>query len=98
MISTHSDFSSKPNERYPRATPPRTPRLNSLEHRLRHAKDADGKPMPLVDGLLCFLNDPPPGTGDRWQKGADLCANHGIKASRMAVWRFYRAHIHQLAS
>jgi hypothetical protein len=48
-----------------------------------------------LDELLFFLDDPPSGTGDRWQKGADLCQRHGIKTSRMAVWRFYRGHILQ---
>jgi hypothetical protein len=95
MISPNSDFSSKPNEKPPRSIPPAVPRLDSLQHRLQHAKDADGKPVPLLDELLFFLDDPPPGTGDRWQKGADLCEGHGIKTSRMAVWRFYRAHILQ---
>ena len=93
MISSSFDSSSETNENQPAATPPRVPRLVSLEHRLKRAKDADGRPIPLIDELLFFLDDPPPGTGDRWQKGADLCESHGIKTSRMAVWRFYRAHI-----
>lgn len=76
-------------------TPPRLkiPRIESLDHRLRHARDPDGQPVPLRDELLFFLDDPPPGTGDRWQAGADLCRTHGIATSRMSVWRFYRAHI-----
>ena len=40
-----------------------------------------------------FLEVPPEGTRDRWQKGADLCAGHGIQISRMSVWRFYHANI-----
>jgi hypothetical protein len=75
--------------------PPKTPRLLSLLHRLQHAKDAAGQPSPLIDELLFFLDDPPPGTGDRWEKGADLCRSHGIETSRVAVWRFYRANILQ---
>ena len=89
---------SEPNQ--PNDTPPskrrlKIPRLESLEHQLRRARDADGRPVPLVDELLFFLDDPPPRTRDRWQKGADLCARHGIQTSRMSVWRFYRAHILQ---
>jgi hypothetical protein len=74
---------------------PKIPRLDSLLHQLQHAKDADGQPIPLLDELLFFLDDPPPGTADRWQKGAELCQGHGIKTSRMSVWRLYRAHILQ---
>jgi hypothetical protein len=77
------------------AAPPKIPRLDSLLHQLQHAKDADGQPIPLLDELLFFLDDPPPGTADRWQKGADLCHDHGIATSRMSVWRFYRAQILQ---
>ena len=93
MISPNS--SPKNNETPPPATPLKVPRLESLEHRLQHARDADGRPIPLLDELLFFLDDPPPGTRDRWQQGADLCQQHGIKTSRMSVWRFYRAHILQ---
>ncbi len=73
----------------------KVPRIESLEHRLRHAKDADGQPIALLDELLFFLDDPPPGTGDRWQEGADLCHRQGVQTSRMAVWRFYRANVLQ---
>ena len=83
------------NDNPPRPTPPKIPRLDSLLHRLQHAKDADGQPIPLLDELLFVLDDPPPGTADRWQKGADLCETYGIATSRMAVWRLYRSHILQ---
>ncbi len=73
----------------------KTPRLVSLQHRLEHAKDAEGKPLELADELLFLLDDPPDNITDRWQAGADLCARHGIQTSRMAVWRFYRATIFQ---
>jgi hypothetical protein len=79
----------------PVATPPDVPRLDSLQHRLQHAKDPDGQPIPLIDELLFLLDDPPPGTRDRWEDGADMCRKHGITTSRMSVWRFYRAHILQ---
>jgi hypothetical protein len=69
------------------------PRIESLHHRLLNAKAPDGEPLPLLDELMVFLEDPPPDTGDRWQAGADLCAAHGIAASRMAVWRMYRTHV-----
>ena len=76
------------NETQLAAPPLKVPRIESLHHQLQHAKDADGQPIPLLD-------DPPPGTRDRWQDGADLCASRGIPTSRMSVWRFYRAHILQ---
>ena len=86
---------TKTNQTQPPATPPAVPRLASLKHRLQHAKDADGRPIPLLNELLFFLDDPPSGTRDRWQEAADLCQQHGITTSRMSVWRFYRAHILQ---
>lgn len=73
----------------------RTPRTDSLHHRLLHLKDANGERSPLVDELLFLLDDPPSGTDDRWEKGAELCREHGIETSRMAVWRFYRTAILQ---
>ena len=87
--------SPKTNQTKPTATPLKVFRLDSLHHRLLHAKDAGGQPIPLLDELLFFLDDPPPGTRDRWQEGANLCRQHGIKTSRMAVWRFYHAHLLQ---
>ena len=69
------------------------PRIESLHHRLKTAKDPEGKPLPILDELMVLLEDPPPDAGDRWQAGADLCAAHGIATSRMSVWRFYRAHV-----
>ena len=93
MNSPDSDLSQKTDETLPRATRKRIPRVDSLLHRLQHAKDADGQPIPLHDELLFFLDDPPPDTGARWQKGAALCESHGIKTSRMSVYRFFRAHI-----
>ena len=95
MISPNSDSlpETETNLNPPQPTPLKVPRLVSLLHRLQHAKDPDGRPIPLLDELLFFLDDPPPGTTDRWQAGADLCATHGIATSRMSVWRFYRAHI-----
>jgi hypothetical protein len=88
MVSRNTKSSFEPG-------PVKVPRLVSLHHRLQRARNADGQRIPLVDELLFFLDDPPPGTGDRWQAGADLCERHGIKTSRMAVWRFYRANILQ---
>jgi hypothetical protein len=79
-MKTHSPF-------------PKIHRTNSLHHKLRTAKDADGNHIPLLDELLFFLDYPPDDIGDRWQKGADLCAAHGIKTSRMSVYRFHRANI-----
>ena len=93
MISPNSDSFPETNDHLPKPTPPKIPRLDSLLHRLQHAKDANGQPIALLDELLFFLDDPPSGTGDRWQKGADLCASHGVATSRMSVWRLYRAQI-----
>src|ERR1700761_8414448 len=93
MNTSDSDLSPEVPETLPPAKPKRVPRLASLAHRLRHAKDADGQPIALRDELLFFLEAPPQGTRDRWQKGADLCATHGVQTSRMAVWRFHRANI-----
>jgi hypothetical protein len=95
MKSSNFDSLPKTTETHSTSTPPKIPRLESLQHRLQHAKDADGQPIPLLAELLFFLDDPPPGTRDRWQDGADLCASRGIPTSRMSVWRFYRAHILQ---
>ena len=75
--------------------PPKVPRLASLLHRVSHAKDAEGHSAELLDELMFLLDDPPPGTSDRWQAGADLCAAHNIATSRMSVWRLYRSHIIQ---
>ena len=74
---------------------PPVPRIESLHHRLLNAKTSTGEPTELLDELMIFLEDPPPETGDRWQAGADFCSGHGIETSRMAVWRFYRAHVVQ---
>ena len=95
MNSLNFDSSPETNQNQPATTLLKVPRLDSLQHRLQHARDADGQPIPLLDELLFFLDDPPPGTAARWQEGADLCESHGIKTSRMSVWRFYRAHILQ---
>jgi hypothetical protein len=81
-MKTHSPF-------------PKIHRTNSLHHKLRTAKDAKGNPTPLIDELLFFLDYPPDDIGDRWQKGADLCASYGIETSRMSVYRFHRANILQ---
>ena len=72
---------------------PSIPRIESLHHRLKNAKDASGQPVALLDELMVFLEDPPPDVGDRWQAGAELCAAQGVPTSRMSVWRFYRTHI-----
>ena len=95
MNSPHTPFPLETSENLPGAKPKRVPRLASLKHRLQHAKDADGQPLELHDELLFFLEDPPEGTRDRWQAGADLCESHGIKTSRMSVWRFFNANILQ---
>jgi len=61
MNSLNFDSSPETNQNQPATTPLKVPRLDSLQHRLQHAKDADGQPIPLLDELLFFLNDPPPG-------------------------------------
>jgi hypothetical protein len=61
MISLNFDSSPETNENQPATTPLKVPRVDSLQHRLQHAKDADGQPIPLLDELLFFLDAPPPG-------------------------------------
>jgi len=61
MISLNFDSSPETNENQPATTPLKVPRLDSLHHRLQHARDADGQPIPLLNELLFFLDDPPPG-------------------------------------
>jgi hypothetical protein len=41
---------------------------------------------------MMFLDDPPPDAGDRWKKGAEMCAAWGISTSDTAVYRLFRAH------
>jgi hypothetical protein len=61
MNSLNFDSSPETNQNQPATTPLKVLRLDSLQHRLQHAKDADGQPIPLLDELLSFLDDPPPG-------------------------------------
>ena len=75
------------------STFPSVPRKESLHHRLKTAKDANGKPLLLLDELMVLLEDPPPDVGDRWLAGVAFCAGHGIETSRPSVWRFYHAHV-----
>jgi hypothetical protein len=67
--------------------PERVPRLNSLLHRLRHTPGPDDDPY--LDQLMMFLDDPPPDTGDRWKKGAAMCAAWGITTSATSVYRLF---------
>jgi hypothetical protein len=60
MNSLNFDSSPETNESQSTTTPLKIPRLDSLQHRLQQAKDADGQPIPLLDELLFFLDDPPP--------------------------------------
>jgi hypothetical protein len=41
---------------------------------------------------MIFLDDPPPGTRDRWKEGAAMCAAWGITCSGASVWRLYRSY------
>ena len=61
MISLDFDSSPETNENQPATTPRGVPRLDSLHHRLQHARDADGRPIRLLNEILFFLDDPPPG-------------------------------------
>ena len=72
MISPNPDSFPEPNDNPPQPTPPKIPRLDSLLHRLQHAKDADGQSIPLFDELLFFLDDPPPGPPPDPQETARL--------------------------
>ena len=65
-------------------------RLDSLLHRLQHAPGAEDSSY--LDQLMIFLDDPPPGTGDRWKEGAQMCSGWGIPCTGASVWRLYRSH------
>jgi hypothetical protein len=66
------------------------PRLDSLRHRLQHAPGA--KEAAYLDQLMIFLDDPPPGVGDRWKEGAQMCSDWGIACTGASVWRLYRSY------
>jgi hypothetical protein len=65
------------------------PRLNSLRHRLEHTPAPDDESY--LDQLMMFLDDPS-GTGDRWKKGAQMCAAWGITTTGPSVYRLYQSH------
>jgi hypothetical protein len=54
MISLDFDSSPETNENQPATTPLKVPRLDSLQHRLQHARDADGQPIPLLPARMEF--------------------------------------------
>jgi len=66
------------------------PRLDSLLHRLQHAPGAEDSPY--LDQLMIFLDDPPPGVGDRWKEGAKMCSDWGVPCTGASVWRLYRSY------
>jgi hypothetical protein len=70
------------------ALPPASvPRLHSLLHRLQQTPGPEDQPY--LDQLMMFLAFPPPQVGDRWKKGAAMCAEWGIATSGTSVWRLY---------
>src|SRR5258708_22083478 len=66
------------------------PRLDSLLHRLQHAPGTEDSSH--LDQLMIFLDDPPPGIGDRWKEGAKMCSDWGIHCTGASVWRLYRSY------
>jgi hypothetical protein len=71
--------------------PNSVPRLNSLLHRLQKTPGPEDEPY--LDQLMMFLDDPPPDAGDRWKKGAKMCAEWGIATTGTSVWRLYRSYM-----
>jgi hypothetical protein len=69
------------------------PRLNSLLHRLQKAPGQ--KDESYLDQLMLFLDNPPAKTGDRWIKGAEMCAAWGITCSHTSVYRLFRSYAAQ---
>ncbi len=66
------------------------PRLNSLLHRLQKAPGQ--KDESYLDQLMIFLDNPPAQSGDRWVKGAEMCAAWGITCSHTSVYRLFRSY------
>ena len=66
------------------------PRLNSLLHRLQKAPGQ--KDESYLDQLMIFLDNPPANSGDRWIKGAEMCAAWGVPTSDTAVYRLFRSY------
>jgi hypothetical protein len=72
------------------------PRLNSLLHRLQKAPGQ--KDESYLDQLMLFLDNPPAKSGDRWIKGAEMCAAWGITCSHTSVYRLFRSYAAQWRS
>ncbi len=73
-----------------KSSPSPVPRLNSLLHRLQKAPgQEDGS---YLDELMLFLDNPPAKSGDRWKKGAEMCAAWGVPCSHASVYRLFRAY------
>lgn len=66
------------------------PRVDSLLHRLQHAAGQEGESY--LDQLMIFLDHPPVGSGDRWKKGAEMCAAWGVSCSHTAVYRLFQSY------
>jgi hypothetical protein len=68
--------------------------LDSLLHRLQHAPGQE-EDQSYLDQLMIFLDDPPPRSGDRWEKGAEMCAAWGVPCSHTSVYRLFRSYAAQ---
>jgi hypothetical protein len=71
-------------------SPAPVPRVNSLLHRLQKAPGQ--KDESYLDELMLFLDNPPANSGDRWIKGAEMCAAWGITCSHTSVYRLFRSY------
>jgi len=69
-------------------SPAPVPRVNSLLHRLQKAPGQ--KDESHLDELMIFLDSSP--TGNRWEKGAEMCAAWGVPTSGASVWRLFRSY------
>ena len=66
------------------------PRSDSLLLRLNQAPGQESESY--LDQLMIFLRNPPAGSGDRWIKGAEMCAAWGVPTSHTSVWRLYHSY------
>jgi hypothetical protein len=71
--------------------PVSVPRTTSLFHELQQNPGTDEESR--FGQLMIFLDKPPPGVGDRWKKGAKMCAKWGISCTGASVWRLYRRYV-----
>jgi hypothetical protein len=80
-------------KRPPSQPPPLpVPRHGSLLQRLQQTPKPANQAQSYLDQLMIFLDNPPPGTRDRWKRGAKMCTPWGIPCTGASVWRLYRSY------